>query len=162
MRYLLYRKVKGYTGIIAFFTLFFNPGHLFSLTIDEVARELMSPPCNYLMTLETCKTGEAKELRILVKNMIDSGMTKEEIKAYFVKEYGEKVLGAPPQKGFNLLAYYLPYLIVIDALLILSLVLIIWTRKKGGLYEGREMPVGEEDLRYGEKVERDIESLKDS
>jgi cytochrome c-type biogenesis protein CcmF len=39
------------------------------------------------------------------------GMSKDAIKAAFVKEYGEAVLLEPPDKGFNKLAWLFPYLI---------------------------------------------------
>ncbi len=153
--------VLKYMGIVMLLlSSILIPHRSFSLTVDEVGRELMSPPCNYLMTLETCKTGEAKELRKLVKEMIDRGMTKEEIKAYFVREYGEKVLGAPTKRGFNLLAYYLPYLIVIDALLVLSLVLIVWTRKKTGTVESVAISIdSEEDEAISDEIEEEIRSI---
>ncbi len=160
MRRFLEIRIFKYLGFGVLFFIFLNSANLYALTVDEVGREIMSPPCGYLMTLETCKTGEAKELRKLVKNMIDKGMNKEEIKAYFVREYGEKVLGAPAKKGFNLLAYYLPYLLVIDAFLVLSLIILFWTRRKKTPNGDETVPADDmSDEKYAEKIERDIKSL---
>jgi len=52
-----------------------------------------------------------------LKGMIDKGMTREEIVAAFVRDFGsEDVLMAPPDRGFNRLAWLFPYLVAVTAL----------------------------------------------
>jgi len=59
-----------------------------------------------------------------------AGESKEQIKAYFVQQYGDVVLGAPSREGFNLLAWLLPVLIVLVAAGWLVFLVRIWTRRR--------------------------------
>jgi cytochrome c-type biogenesis protein CcmF len=52
-----------------------------------------------------------------LRGMIEKGMTRDEIVAAFVRDFGgEDILMAPPDRGFNRLAWLLPYLIAAAAL----------------------------------------------
>jgi cytochrome c-type biogenesis protein CcmF len=52
-----------------------------------------------------------------LRGMIEQGMTRDEIVAAFVRDFGgEDILMAPPDRGFNRLAWLLPYLIAVAAL----------------------------------------------
>ena len=44
---------------------------------------------------------------------LEEGQDTDEIKRYFITQYGPQVLGEPPREGFNLLAWVLPVLIFI-------------------------------------------------
>jgi cytochrome c-type biogenesis protein CcmH len=44
----------------------------------------------------------------LIRQRLAEGWTKEEIKAYFVQQYGDRVLAEPPPEGFNWLVYLVP------------------------------------------------------
>ena len=43
-----------------------------------------------------------------VISLVEQGKTAEEILAAFVAQHDESVLMAPPRRGFNLTAYFLP------------------------------------------------------
>jgi cytochrome c-type biogenesis protein CcmH/NrfF len=47
-------------------------------------------------------------MREFIRERIDAGDTKTEIKDALVAEFGEEVLAAPPKEGFSLLAWVLP------------------------------------------------------
>ena len=42
--------------------------------------------------------------------MINQGMTRAQIIAFYRKQYGEKILSAPTTEGFNLLAWTMPFI----------------------------------------------------
>jgi cytochrome c-type biogenesis protein CcmH len=42
--------------------------------------------------------------------MLQKGKTEKDVRDYFVAQFGERVLGAPPAEGFNWIAYILPAL----------------------------------------------------
>ena len=54
-------------------------------------------------------------MKLKVRELMKSGLSDEEILAYFVERYGEWILRAPSKQGFNLLlwaaTYYLQFLI---------------------------------------------------
>ena len=49
-------------------------------------------------------------MRGLIREQLQQGKTREEIRAYFVSKYGEWVLLTPKPSGFNLLVYVIPFL----------------------------------------------------
>lgn len=75
-------------------------------TLAELESEVMCPICN--TTLELSESPAADQIRREITRGIEDGMTKSEIKAGLVAQFGEGILAAPPREGFNLLAWILP------------------------------------------------------
>jgi cytochrome c-type biogenesis protein CcmH len=49
-------------------------------------------------------------MKELIAQKLEAGESTEQIRAYFVAQYGDVVLGAPSTQGFNSLAWILPVL----------------------------------------------------
>lgn len=75
-------------------------------TLAELEGELICPTCNTTLALSNAPI--ADRMREFIRERIDAGDTKTEIKDALVAEFGEEVLAAPPKKGFSLLAWVLP------------------------------------------------------
>lgn len=55
-----------------------------------------------MMNLSVCETPAAQKLRgIIREKMYKEGWNKERTYAYLAEVYGDKVLAAPPKRGFN-------------------------------------------------------------
>ncbi len=76
--------------------------------VREVASELRCVVCQNLSVADS-PSDLAKEMRNLVRELLQQGKTPEEIKAYFQSRYGDFVLLEPPKRGFNLLVWGLPF-----------------------------------------------------
>src|SRR5207247_10047268 len=76
-------------------------------TLAELEGEVMCPVCH--TTLDQSDSPIAQRMKQFIKGRIAAGDTKSEIKATLVANFGEAVLAAPPKKGFNLLAWVLPF-----------------------------------------------------
>ncbi|MCS7222323.1 MAG: cytochrome c-type biogenesis protein CcmH [Anaerolineae bacterium] len=76
--------------------------------INQVARELWCPLCAGVR-LDVCELKACEQMREVIALKLSQGATPEEIKAYFVEQYGPQVLGEPPREGFTLLAWVLPF-----------------------------------------------------
>jgi cytochrome c-type biogenesis protein CcmH len=93
-----------------------GPGNLGALSaspdlderVREVASELRCVVCQNLSVADS-PSDLAKEMRNLVRELLQQGKTPEEIKAYFQSRYGDFVLLEPPKRGFNLLVWGLPF-----------------------------------------------------
>lgn len=81
-------------------------GNLDSETL-RVAKGLYCPVCPGV-PLDVCDTQACEQWRGLIKQKLSEGQTQSQIEAYFVEQYGERVLGAPRAQGLNLLVYALP------------------------------------------------------
>jgi cytochrome c-type biogenesis protein CcmH/NrfF len=74
----------------------------------------------------TCTTSPAMHRLVLAR--LDSGMTAPQVLAAFEKQYGEVVLMAPPRRGFNLAAYFMPFVGLLAGFVIVGLVIRGWFR----------------------------------
>src|SRR3989304_198516 len=69
----------------------------------DVEKQLMCQ-CGCTMVVDVCDCETANQMRDKIAELIDQGQDKNQIVAYFVSQHGEKILSAPPKKGFNLVA----------------------------------------------------------
>jgi cytochrome c-type biogenesis protein CcmH/NrfF len=73
----------------------------------EISSKLRCVVCQGL-SLQDSPSQLAQEMRGIVREKLEEGMTPDEVQEYFVARYGEWVLLAPEPKGFNLVVYVLP------------------------------------------------------
>jgi cytochrome c-type biogenesis protein CcmF len=89
------------------------------------------------------------EMRGMLASLIDQGKTHDEIIQAFMAKYGsEEMLGAPVDKGFNRLAWLLPYLFGAGGAAMIGFAAFRWTRRPDAEPEPRpaEDPAIEERL----------------
>lgn len=76
--------------------------------VNAIAKDLYCPVCENI-PLDTCGTQACVQWRSLIRERLEQGWTEAEIKAYFVEQYGDRVLAVPPPtRGINWLVYALP------------------------------------------------------
>ncbi len=104
----------GGVVLFALLAVFISPGaqgaplsgDLDAQTI-QVAKGLYCPVCPGT-PLDVCETQACQQWRDLIREKLSQGQTAAQIEAYFVQQYGERVLGAPRAQGINVLVYALP------------------------------------------------------
>ncbi len=116
--------------------------------VREVASELRCVVCQNLSVADS-PSDLAKEMRNLVRELLEQGKTREEIQAYFVSRYGEFVLLAPPKRGFNLLVWGLPFVALAVGACAIYFVAKRWT------VQG-EQPGPSVNQAYAERVRREL------
>ena len=84
-------------------------------TLPDVEDEVMCVECG--TALNVSQSPVADQERAFIRERIAEGMTKAEIKAALVEEYGPDVLAEPPSEGFNLTAWLVPAALAGAALL---------------------------------------------
>ena len=77
-------------------------------SLPDIEDEVMCTICGTL--LELAENSQADREREFIRDLIAQGLTKEQIKAALVVEYGESVLATPDDSGFDLTAWLLPIL----------------------------------------------------
>ncbi len=80
--------------------------------VNEVARELWCPLCSGVR-LDGCELKACDQMKDEIAIMLESGEDTATIKNYFVNQYGPQVLGEPPREGFNLMAWVLPFAVLL-------------------------------------------------
>ena len=86
-------------------------------------------------TIAECRKdpcGTSHEMRGELAAMIDQGKNHDEIIQAFITKYGsEEMLGAPIDRGFNRLAWLLPYLVGATGAVAVGFAAVKWSRKPG-------------------------------
>ena len=71
---------------------------------SKLLKQLFCPVCENI-PLDTCGTAACEQWRGIIRDKLAEGWSEEEIKAYFVDQYGDRVLAEPPARGFNWVIY---------------------------------------------------------
>jgi cytochrome c-type biogenesis protein CcmH len=106
------------------------PAELDNLTA-QVAAELRCLVCRGQSVLES-NSQLAQEMKGVIRDRLAGGETPDEVKAYFVRSYGEYILLRPEARGVSLLVYVLPALALLGGGLLLLRLFGRWTRPAVG------------------------------
>lgn len=79
--------------------------------VNAIARDLYCPVCENT-PLDVCPTQACIQWRDLIRLKLSEGETPEQIKQYFIENYGARVLSTPPLQGFYALIYIVPPVIL--------------------------------------------------
>jgi cytochrome c-type biogenesis protein CcmH len=97
-------------------------------TLAELEGEVMCPICG--TTLDQSNSPAAQQIKRLIARRIAAGETKSEIKNTLVAEYGGAILAAPRQKGFGLLAWWVPLVGIVLAAAVVGAGAWRWSRSR--------------------------------
>ena len=117
--------------------------------VNRIGKGLYCPVCPNT-PLDACNTEACARWRAQIKEMLQSGKSEQQVRDYFVAQYGDRVLGAPPAEGFNWLAYLLPMLGVIFG------GIVAWFALRGRLARGAAPEQMEIPSEYTERIEREL------
>lgn len=121
--------------------------------------------CGCVTTLNHCPMQfcEVKEkMHEIIRADLKQGKTEPEILQDLVNRYGEKVLAAPPAKGFNLTAWILPGIGLLIGLFLAITFVRRWRRPRPALQAaapGSSSPPVDTDLRAA--VEEEMKKFTD-
>jgi len=92
-------------------------------TLDDqvyaIAGELMCPVCAG-QTVAESNSALAGQMREIIRARVQQGQTREQIIAYFVAQFGEGVLAAPPRRGGGLWLWMAPPGVLVVGLLLVN------------------------------------------
>lgn len=122
--------------------------------VNRIAKGLYCPVCPNT-PLDVCSTQACVQWRALIKEKLQQGQTEQQIRDYFVAQYGQQVLGAPPPQGFNWLAYILPALGIVLGGAIAWFTMRQWLASRAaGPAGGAEAPPIPQE--YADRIEKDL------
>lgn len=121
--------------------------------VNAIAKNLFCPVCENT-PLDVCPTQACAQWRELIRLKLAEGWTEEQIKEYFVAQYGDRVLAEPPRSGLNWLFYLLVPVFFLIGIVIVGRVLRSMRRPAGNA-PGMAVPAGESDP-YLAKMEEEL------
>ncbi len=86
--------------------------------VNAIAKQLFCPVCENT-PLDVCPTEACKQWRDLIRLKLTEGWTEDQIKQYFVDQYGARVLSEPPRQGWYWLIYIVPVVLLLAGVYIL-------------------------------------------
>ncbi|HLY94715.1 MAG TPA: cytochrome c-type biogenesis protein CcmH [Gaiellaceae bacterium] len=90
--------------------------------------QIMCPTCH--TTLDQSDSDAARQIEAYIQKRIDACATAGQIKSELVANFGAGILAAPPHRGFDLLAWWLPLGGVIGGAGLLALGVWRWSRRR--------------------------------
>jgi cytochrome c-type biogenesis protein CcmH len=98
----------------------------------------------------------------LIEQKLAQGQSEEEIIQSFVAQYGEQVLASPPKRGFNLVAWGLPFAAILfgGGIIYVALKKWVWQGRRSPAVAGAEVAGGDEE--YQRRLEKELEEFTGS
>jgi cytochrome c-type biogenesis protein CcmH len=127
--------------------------------VNRIARQMYCPVCQNT-PLDVCETQACAQWRGLIRDKLAEGWSEDQIKQYFVEQYGARVLAEPPRQGWYLLIYIIPPILLIAGLYILYRVLVTMRKSNTANIQAEAAPsaVGEDE--YLQRVEEELKKRK--
>jgi len=95
--------------------------------VNAIAKQLYCPVCENI-PLDVCPTQACAQWRDTIRLKLSDGWSEQQIKDYFVEQYGARVLATPPAEGLNWLVYVLPPVAFLAGAFLLFRALRSWRR----------------------------------
>jgi len=99
-------------------------------SLPDIEDEVMCLECR--TALNVSNSAVADQERAFIAGLIAEGLTKAEVKAALVEEYGPRVLAEPQDEGFELAAWLVPLLAGGGAVALVALTARRWRRAPAG------------------------------
>ncbi|MCE2462367.1 MAG: cytochrome c-type biogenesis protein CcmH [Dehalococcoidia bacterium] len=126
----------------------------------SIDKSLICPVCPG-ETIDQAQVELASQMREIVRERLAAGWSREQILQFFVDRYGERVLAAPPKKGFNLVAWVVPIAVGVGGVLLLAFV--VRAMRRAGQTQQDDGPVSEQELEpYLSLVDQELELSRGS
>jgi cytochrome c-type biogenesis protein CcmH len=129
MKYFTWLSISLVLGLVLIFTGSAN-GQDIRPSDDEVnaiAKGIYCPVCENT-PLDVCPTQVCAQWRELIREQLAMGWNEAQIRQYFVDQYGDRVLAAPPARGLNWLVYVLPPVAILAGAFVLLRTLRTWKK----------------------------------
>jgi cytochrome c-type biogenesis protein CcmH len=125
------RRAVAAVALVAAMLLAVSPAAAYaakpSASLTDIENDVMCVACHE--SLAVAQSPEAYSERQYIRQLIDQGLTKQQIESQLVAQYGPSVLGKPPANGFNLVVYVVPVVIVVGGVALLAFTIPRWRRR---------------------------------
>ena len=119
--------------------------------IKDLEQSLIAPCCWSGTVYDHGHPEMEKEIR----QMVESGQTRQEIMDHFLARYGERILASPVASGFNLMAWITPIIIGLIGIA----VFLNYLRTPKAVATSKSKPESDLKIPYDDQIERELKAL---
>lgn len=159
-------KVKLAQVILLISLFVFMAQPAMALQVSDVSGEFICM-CGCNLVLKDCsgmQCGVYSRLTNLISDKIRQGMGKEQIMQFMKINFKEVILAAPEKKGFNLIAWIMPFAVVLAGAFLLYQVLGSWVRKESAVARetvGKsQKPKKSVSKKYSQQIEQELKEFR--
>jgi cytochrome c-type biogenesis protein CcmH len=98
-------------------------------SLSALEGQVMCPTCH--TTLDQSDSAVATRIRAFIRARVAACATESQIKRELVDQFGPSILAAPPRKGFDLLAWWLPIAGIVMGASAIGVGVWRWSRREG-------------------------------
>lgn len=153
------KKRFGIVLLVALFTLF--PIRADAATLSDVSNQLVCQ-CGCTQILKSCNHISCMVrdvMNTVISQQLSEGQSEAQIIQFFVDQYGEQVLAALPKRGFNLMAWILPFAVLLVGGGVIYFSIRRWVRRDGQLQVSANAETTVEDDEYQRQLEKELEEF---
>ncbi|MEE8413023.1 MAG: cytochrome c-type biogenesis protein CcmH [Dehalococcoidales bacterium] len=132
-----------------------------SFSVSDVSDQLVCQ-CGCNMILTNCshiECGSREAMTTFIVQEMDRAQTTPQIIQTFVIQYGEQVLASPPKRGFNLVAWILPFVVILAGGVVIVGALRKWVSRGMAYQTDGEVEAEEGDEKYRLQLEKDLKEF---
>ena len=153
------KKRFGIAILIALVTLF--PIRADAATQTDIAKQLVCQ-CGCTQILNSCNHSTCMVREVMntaISQQLSDGQSEAQIIQLFVDQYGEQVLAAPTKSGFNLMAWILPFAVILGGGGVIYFAIRRWVRRDGQTPVSVNAATTVEDDEYQRQLEKELEEF---
>ena len=96
--------------------------------VTAVGATVRCPICPEPIPLNDVQTAQAVHMRQFIRDQLRHGLSEDQVRQELVARYGTSILLAPPQRGFDLLAWVVPFGALVACAIAALVALQRWSR----------------------------------
>ena len=99
--------------------------------VMAVGATVRCPICPEPIPVNDVQNAQALQMRQFIRGELQRGLSGDQVRQELAERYGATILLAPPQRGFDLLAWIVPLAVVSVCGVVLALAVRRWSRRTG-------------------------------
>lgn len=153
------KKRFGIAILIALVTLF--PIRADAATHSDVAKQLVCQ-CGCTQILNSCNHSTCMVREVMntaISQQLADGQSEAQIIQFFVDQYGEQVLAAPPKRGFNLVAWILPFAVILVGGGVIYFAIRRWVKRDKETLVSADAETTVADAEYQRRLDKELKEF---
>ena len=127
--------------------------------VQAVAVQVRCPICQG-ESIADSSTTIATQMRTVAREQLQSGRSEQQVLQYFRDHYGDQIVLTPPWDGFAILAWLLPFALVLAGVFLLMRIFREWRAASPAIGAEHVAPVADDDAALAQLDETELAAFR--